>query len=240
MDTTSQPAAPGGHEVTGHRRFAQLIDAIHREAGPDPDELLDRLTQAAVATIPGTAHAGVTIVARDAVRSVGATDDVARVMAELAHRVRQGPAIDAPLHQAAVQITDIETDTRWPGFAELVLRETPVRSMVAMPLFHDDESGALNIYADHAGGWCGGDEDLTLTFGVHAALVVEQRRREKRYRSALANRDTIGQAKGMLMERFKIDSATAFALLARLARDRRESVAAVARRVVRDEQVSGP
>jgi hypothetical protein len=239
MDTTSQPGAPERQETTGHRRFAQLIDAIHRDGGPDPDEMLGRLTQAAVAGIPGTAHAGVTIVARDAVRCVGATDEVARVMGELAHRVRQGPAIDAPLRQAAVQITDIETDTRWPRFAELVLRETPVRSMVAMPLFHDDESGALNIYSDHAGGWCAGDEDLALTFGVHAALVVDQRRREKRYRSALANRDTIGQAKGMLMERFKIDNSTAFALLAQLARDRRESVAAVARRVVRDEEFSG-
>jgi len=239
MDTTSQPGAPGTKEVTGRRGFAELIDAIHRDAGPDPDEMLGRLTHAAVAGIPGTAHAGVTIVARDGVRCVGATDEVAGVMAELVRRVRQGPAVDAPLRHAAVQIADIETDTRWPRFTELVLRETPVRAMLAMPLFCDDEAGALNIYADRAGGWCGGDEDLTLTFGVHAALVVEQRRREKRYRSALANRDTIGQAKGMLMERFKIDSATAFALLARLARDRHESVAAVARGIVREEHHSG-
>jgi len=44
-------------------------------------------------------------------------------------------------------------------------------------------------------------------------------RRGEQSRSALASRDTIGQAKGMLMERFQIDAAAAFGLLKRLSQD---------------------
>lgn len=239
MDTIDQPAARGRGAVIGHRRCAEVIDRIHRESGPDLEELLGRLTQAALSCVPGAAHAGVTIADRTAVHSVGATDEIAQAMARLTHRLRQGPAIEAPHRHLAVQVVDIGAETRWPSFAESVLRETPVRSLIAMPLFHDDEeSGALSVYADRPGGWRGDAEDTALTFGVHAALVVEQRRRERRYRAALTNRDTIGQAKGMLMERFKIDSPTAFALLAQLSRERHESVAAVARRVVRNEQLA--
>jgi AmiR/NasT family two-component response regulator len=45
---------------------------------------------------------------------------------------------------------------------------------------------------------------------------------------ALTNRDLIGQARGILMERFAIDPVTAFSLLAQLSKDRRQSVSAVA------------
>ncbi len=37
---------------------------------------------------------------------------------------------------------------------------------------------------------------------------------------ALANADVIGQAKGILMERFKVDADQAFALLTRVSQDR--------------------
>jgi AmiR/NasT family two-component response regulator len=41
-------------------------------------------------------------------------------------------------------------------------------------------------------------------------------RRQEQFRSALASRDVIGQAKGMIMERYRLDAVHAFELLKQL------------------------
>ena len=51
--------------------------------------------------------------------------------------------------------------------------------------------------------------------------------------SALLNRDIIGQAKGILMERFKITSDQAFAVLAKVSQDTNRKVSAVAEDLAR-------
>ncbi|MCV7195046.1 histidine kinase [Mycobacterium angelicum] len=60
------------------------------------------------------------------------------------------------------------------------------------------------------------------------ALVVEN----EQLRVAIDTRDMIGQAKGMLMERFNIDSVGAFDLLVKLSQDTNIRVEQIARKVV--------
>jgi AmiR/NasT family two-component response regulator len=54
-------------------------------------------------------------------------------------------------------------------------------------------------------------------------------------RRALETRDIIGQAKGMLMERFDIDAAAAFDLLVRLSQSSNTPVAEIAQKLVKLE-----
>jgi AmiR/NasT family two-component response regulator len=54
---------------------------------------------------------------------------------------------------------------------------------------------------------------------THAALAFSVVEREGQFYSALASRDHIGQAKGILMARFNIDSVQAFDLLRRLSQN---------------------
>ena len=61
-------------------------------------------------------------------------------------------------------------------------------------------------------------------------------RRDQQFRTALLSRDVIGQAKGMLMERFDIDAAAAFGLLIRTSQDSNTPVTQVAQRVVAGDQ----
>lgn len=51
----------------------------------------------------------------------------------------------------------------------------------------------------------------------------------------METRDTIGQAKGMLMERYRIDADAAFDLLRRLSQDTNTPVIDLAEQVVRAE-----
>jgi hypothetical protein len=74
--------------------------------------------------------------------------------------------------------------------------------------------------------------------GDDTGSVGDSIRRDDQFRSALASRDVIGQAKGMVMERFGIDAVSAFELLRKLSRES-NTRAELARRVV-DERFSEP
>lgn len=72
---------------------------------------------------------------------------------------------------------------------------------------------------------------------THAALAWHMVRRDEQFRSALASRDVIGQAKGMLMERFDLDAVRAFELLKRLSQNMNTPLADVAQQVVGRREV---
>jgi AmiR/NasT family two-component response regulator len=67
-------------------------------------------------------------------------------------------------------------------------------------------------------------------------LLAAQTRHQ--FDSALASRDVIGQAKGILMERFKVDAVRAFELLTKLSQDTNTPLRIVAQRVVASEAPS--
>ncbi len=75
-------------------------------------------------------------------------------------------------------------------------------------------------------------EEIGLAVATHAALALFSARREVQFASALASRDTIGQAKGMIMERFSIDALQAWELLRKLSQDANVSVFDLARQLI--------
>jgi hypothetical protein len=91
-----------------------------------------------------------------------------------------------------------------------------VLSMMCFQLFvHQEDLGALNLYSRRAGAFDAESENDGLLFASHAAIAMVGAQREDSLAKALANRDIIGQAKGILMERHKVSAEVAFALLAR-------------------------
>jgi AmiR/NasT family two-component response regulator len=105
--------------------------------------------------------------------------------------------------------------------------------MLSVPLFaHQHVKTALTMYANRPYAFGTEDEVIGLAFANDAEAVLELGRREKLYRQARTNRDVIGQAKEVLMERFTVDPVTAFSLLAQLSRDRRLPVSVFARGLV--------
>jgi AmiR/NasT family two-component response regulator len=69
-------------------------------------------------------------------------------------------------------------------------------------------------------------------FATHAALAFIAENRDEQFHSALASRDLIGQAKGMLMERFDVDAVQAFDLLRTLSQDTNTKLSDLAAEVV--------
>jgi GAF domain-containing protein len=146
---------------------------------------------------------------------------------------QQGPCVSAAWQHATVRIDDLELDYRWPRYRRDVLDQTPIRSVLAFELFADEQiTGALNFYAEGAHAFTEESVELGLIFATHISLAWAALRRQEQFRSALASRDVIGQAKGMIMERYHVDAVQAFELLRQLSQRSNDRLVAVAQGLI--------
>ncbi|MDV6271657.1 GAF and ANTAR domain-containing protein [Rhodococcus globerulus] len=144
----------------------------------------------------------------------------------------EGPCFDAVWFHQTVRIVDVVSDPRWPALMAEVREQTPIRSVLSIQLFTDgQELGALNLFSDRAGGFDAETEEQAINLATHAAIALSSARRGEQFRSALASRGLIGQAVGMLMERFDIDAIAAFQMLRTLSQEMNLSVLELARKV---------
>jgi hypothetical protein len=206
----------------------------------EPSTVLAEITRAAVDVLPDVDHAGVTLVRRAGsgtrpaeLQSTAATGAIPELVDRLQHETGEGPCLDAVWQQDTMSISDMGTETRWARFVAAVLDRTPVRASLSIQLFVTDvELGALNLYSESADPFDPAEVDLGINLATHAAIALSGARRGTQFRSALASRDIIGQAKGIIMERFDVDALQAFDLLRRLSQDSNTPVAEVAAQLV--------
>jgi hypothetical protein len=76
--------------------------------------------------------------------------------------------------------------------------------------------GAFNVYCQRRNVFSAAAEEIGYVLATHAAVACDSVRRGELFRTALAGRDLIGQAKGIIMERVDVDAVRAFDLLNRL------------------------
>jgi GAF domain-containing protein len=184
------------------------------------------VTAAAVELIEGADYAGITLVRkththrRPDLEAAAPTNTVAADFDALQDEYGEGPCLDAVWSQNTVRIDDIAGGDRWPQLLTAVAQRTPIRSTLSIQLFTTgQELGALNLYSRTPHAFDETSEDLAVNLATHAAIALSGARRGQQFRSALASRDIIGQAKGMLMERFTIDALQAFNILRKLSQD---------------------
>jgi AmiR/NasT family two-component response regulator len=90
----------------------------------------------------------------------------------------------------------------------------------------------LNFYAENPHAFDARSLEQGRIFATHTALAWIAMRRDSQLRSALASRDTIGQAKGILMERLGIDAVGAFNLLKKLSQESNTVLVHIAEQVI--------
>ncbi|WP_421097034.1 GAF and ANTAR domain-containing protein [Rhodococcus sp. As11] len=108
-----------------------------------------------------------------------------------------------------------------------------VRSILSFRLYtHDVEAGALNLFSSEPNVFDEVSIHIGEVLAAHAALAFVSARRQMQLHSAIASRDLIGQAKGMLMERFAVDADRAFAMMVALSQESNVPVPTIASRIV--------
>jgi hypothetical protein len=133
-----------------------------------------------------------------------------------------------------IRVDDLATDPRWPELSRRATAELGVASILCFQLFvHEDDLGALNLVARRPGAFTDESERIGLLFASHAAVAVADAQDLNHITTALRSRDVIAQAKGILMERYKITAEMAFALLARTSQDANRRLFEVAEHLTR-------
>jgi GAF domain-containing protein len=191
--------------------LGELARELHAE--DDVAAVLERVVGAAVTEVPGTDYAAVSVIGRNGASTPVYTDDLVVLVDAAQYETGQGPCLDAAVDRHTVRADDLDGERRWPEFAARAV-ELGVRSMLSFQLFTEAGSvGALNLYARTAAAFPSDAERIGLPLAAHAAVAMVVTRQEANLRAALDTRDLIGQAKGILMERYKIDQDRAFKLL---------------------------
>ncbi|GAC1403285.1 MAG: GAF and ANTAR domain-containing protein [Mycobacterium sp.] len=228
-DPTMTVNSPGGVEAT-HLRIAELVQQLHSRPDADSETVLAELVEHAAIEIPGAQYAGITVT-RNAkhIDTPAATHKWPVMLDEIQQRHREGPCLTAAWEEKTVYVADLESDDRFPLYRRDALEQTPIRSIMAFQLFIADETmGALNVYAEEPNTFGRDSRDIGLVFAAHSSVAWNSARRDQQFRSALASRDAIGQAKGMIMERYGVDAVQAFDLLRKLSQDSNVALAQVA------------
>jgi GAF domain-containing protein len=222
--------------VAEERDFDQRLAAIARELVHEPDtpQTLQRIVELAAAHLDGEVYASVSLVQQRRQVQTPATSDERAVRADqLQYELGEGPCLDAIWEQDTFQIDDMTTEQRYPDWARRVAEETGIRSSLSLQLFTNEDSlGALNLYSPQPRGFDAETRGEGLAFAAQAAVALRSAQTEQHLRAAMATRTLIGQAQGILMERFKMTTEQAFAVLSRISQQSNVKLRDVAQRLV--------
>ena len=222
--------------------LAEGMSALARdlEEEDDSDTMLAAIVAAAVAMIPGVEEGSISVVlARRQVSSQAPTGELPVQVDAIQEETQQGPCLDAAYQHQTVRVDNLATEDRWPLFAQRA-SATGAASMLSLQLYVEgDDLGALNLYARTPNAFTDESEQVGLLFAAHAAIAYAGVRKETQLAQALINRDVIGQAKGILMERYKITGERAFLLLTRVSQNSNRKLHEVARELVFQGTIPG-
>lgn len=212
-------------------RMAELARAV---ATPRSlEEILQSVTSAAKELIPGVDAAGVLLIGKGgAYESLAAVTELPHRLDELQMTFDEGPCVQAALDEVIVRTDDFRTESRWPRYSPACV-ELGVLGSLSFKLYTADRTaGALNLFSFKADVWDAQAETVGVVLASHAAAAVLANRQGAQLESALSTRDRIGQAKGIIMERYKVDDVQAFEMMRRLSQDGNTRLVDIAQQVI--------
>ena len=204
--------------LTSQEQFAVLAQRLRQ--GRTTQEVFQAVVESAVLLVDGCDRAAIGMLDGESFESAAATDDVMRLIDRLQGEVGEGPCLEAST-DAIVQVdNDITNGSTWPRLAGLVVKQTPVRAMLAVPLLYDDgqRSGALDVFADTAGAFTDDSVEqaaILASFASVALAGARQSERADQLEEGLATNREIGAAVGILMATHQLTSAEAFDMLSK-------------------------
>ena len=206
--------------------MTESLGALHQElAGVvlvdrGLDEVLTEIVHIARRAIAGSDATSITLIRNERGFTTAYDGQLSMDADQVQYDKGYGPCLDAGRSGEMFLVTDMRAEERWPDFARDVV-ELGVLSSLSIPLpFQGASIGALNNYARRPDAF--GEPDVALAEEVAASVAVAVVNAEasaratddaENMRRAMVSRAVIEQAKGILMERYKITPDQAFTLL---------------------------
>lgn len=221
----------------------RLVETARRLAATvtpgDLDHTLSRITAAAVEVLPDVQYSSITVRHQDGtLETFAPSDEVLREIDAAQYELREGPCYEAATDTVHVTAPNLASDDRFPRYAEVAVARG-IRSQAGIRLFETPTShGALNLYSRNVGGFENLDTVGRL-FAHQSAMALEYAREIHNLEQAVRTRKTIGQALGIVMERYDLTDERAFAFLTRLSQHRNVKLRLVAEELVSDAEQRG-
>jgi GAF domain-containing protein len=211
--------------------FARIAQAL--QAAPTPTRTAEQIVDYVRDQLDAD-DAGITLIGtRGRLRTVAATDSLVEQADALQYELDEGPHRDESWHGETLIVSDLSADGRWPRWATKVAA-LGVSTLISVELTTVDDAriGAINVYWTKPRTLTADDVPFVNIFARHAALALSTAMNEASLNVALDTRKLIGQAQGILMERFGLDEPQAFEVLRRYSQDHNLKLRRVAEHLV--------
>lgn len=220
---------PRTHELA--ERMAELA----RAAAPPRtvDDVLNDVTTTARELMPGADTVGILLIGRGGkFESLAGTSELPHTLDEVQMQFSEGPCVEAALNETILRTDDFRTDQRWPLYAAAAVEHGMLSGLSIKLYTAERTAGALNMFGSKPHAFNAEDEVIGTVLAAHAAAAILASREGEQLKSAMATRDRIGQAKGIIMERYGVDEVRAFEMIKQLSQDSNVKLADVAQRVI--------
>jgi GAF domain-containing protein len=214
--------------------FAELALALHDETVEETVEKVLEFTLKAI----GCDYAGVIFVhGKHHIETAAATDPIVAKLDAMQMEIGEGPDVSVIADRLGVIVGDTRTESRWPTWATRVY-DAGIRSLLSVRMYTDEETiGTLNAYSRHPEAFDVDDQAVAHVLARHAAVALGNARKIENLWLAVDARKRIGQAQGILMERFDLTADQAFAVLLRYSQDNNMKLRVVADRLVETREL---
>ncbi|NDL55878.1 GAF and ANTAR domain-containing protein [Phytoactinopolyspora mesophila] len=216
-------------------QFNRLLAEAARAMADEPGTqlTLERAVLMATDIIENCDLAGVSLVHRSGIDTHAASHKTLRQIDELQFELNEGPCLDALNQTDVLSVTNLAADPRWPNWGPRIAAELDIHSSMSFRLFTSGENlGALNLYATKIDAFS--HEDLLdgLALAAHAAVALAGTIEEEQLHRALDTRRMIGEATGILRERFGLTTDQAWDVLRRISSQHNIKLHRVAQQLV--------
>lgn len=223
----------GGSDGRDH--LAELLSACARDLQREtnPEDTLVEIVRSAIALVPGCDEGSVSMISRGrSMTSRAASGELPHAVDLLQGELKQGPCLDAIFEQETIRVSDMAHEERWPLFTARALAAGAF-GMLSFQLFvQDDNLGALNLFSRTAGAFTDESEHVGRLFAVHASIAIAAAQEQAKLDRSVVTQQLIGQAQGVLMERYKVTDDQAFAMLVRASQSTNTKLRELAQRLV--------
>lgn len=219
------------------RRIAEIARSLQDETGSE--DTMDLAVKLAVEVIDGAEEAAISLVRRARiVETPAATSERALAVDRIQQELGDGPCLTAIWEDEVVACTNLSADLRWGDWGPRTAEETGFASMLCLRMYtHSEKLGALSVYSSQQHAFTGSDVESGLSFAAHTAIAVTVARQDENKDIALDSRSLIGQATGIVMDRYDIDAVRAFAVLKRISQQSNEKLHEVAAELLRTRRL---
>ena len=211
--------------------FGLLALELHERSGVE--ETVEAVVQFARQAV-WCKHASVVLITHGRHPEIMALTDP--MLADLYHQqiaAGHGPVLTVIETGEPLLIPDVAADARWSPQWRDQVTAAGIRSAMHLPLVVSGRPTAvLSLYCDQPGGFDVDDIAIAHILARHASVAIASARNDASMAQAVDARKLVGQAMGILMERYDLDGVRAFEVLKRYSQDKNRKLRDVAQELI--------